>query len=89
MARRGVNYYLLKTMRVSGWVLIPMVLLYLGTGYASCGKLGMDRLIESETGLELHRIMDRPLILLFVLHASTAAYFSMRRWGWIKTRKKA
>jgi len=86
---RGVNYYLLKTMRLSGWILIPAVITYLCTGYATCGKLDMDKLIESETALDIHRVMDRPLIVLFLAHTSTAIYFSMRRWGWIRTRKKA
>ena len=48
---------------------------------------GFSRWMTPETAVAIHRFFEWPLITLFVLHATTTAYFAMRRWGWIKSRK--
>ncbi len=88
MPKRNLNYYLLKLARLSGWVLLPLMLVYLATGFALCGHFGFSRLIDLQTALLIHQIFDWPLIVAFSLHASTTVYFAMWRWGWIKRRNK-
>ena len=42
MSARSWNYYLVKTARVSGWLLFLLVLLYIVTGFALCGEFGVQ-----------------------------------------------
>ena len=88
MPRKAAHYYLLKLARLSGWLLLPLVIIYIGTGFALCGKLGFSRWMDLKTALAIHQIFDWPLVGLFLVHASITAYFAMWRWGWIKNRKK-
>ena len=86
MPHKAVHYYLLRLARLSGWLLLPLVIIYIGTGFALCGKLGVGKLIDLQTALAIHQVFDWPLVGLFVLHATITSYFAMRRWGWIKNR---
>lgn len=88
MARRRLQWYIVKIERISGWLLIPVVVTFLLTGYASCGSLGVERWLDSEAAFQVHRVMDQPLVVLFLVHVLTAGYLSMRRWGWIGKKNK-
>ena len=88
MPRKTLHYYLLKLARLSGWLLLPLVIIYIGTGFALCGKLGFSQWIDLQTALAIHQLFDWPLVGLFLLHATITSYFAMRRWGWIKNRKQ-
>ena len=85
---KTTHYYLLKLARLSGWLLLPLVILYIGTGFVLCGEFGFSRWMAPETALSIHRIFEWPLVGLFVLHATITSYFAMRRWGWIKIRNE-
>ncbi|MGD0899846.1 MAG: hypothetical protein ABR915_18595 [Thermoguttaceae bacterium] len=86
MARRNTHYYLVKIARLSGWLLLPLMVLYILTGFALCGMLGFDDLIDYQQALWIHRIFDWPLVAAFLVHSSITTYFALRRWGWIKNR---
>ncbi len=88
MAGKNIHYYLIKTARISGWVLLVLMIVYLSTGFALCGKLGFGGLIDLQTALVIHQIFDWPLVAVFVVHASITIYFALRRWGWIKTKTR-
>jgi thiosulfate reductase cytochrome b subunit len=88
MPRKTLHYYLLKLARLSGWLLLPLVVLYIGTGFALCGKLGFNRWLDLQEALVIHQLFDWPLVGLFLLHATITSYFAMRRWGWIKNRNQ-
>ena len=66
MARRNVNFYLLKLVRISGWVLFLLMLVYIATGYALCGEFGFARLIDPQTALRVHKELDVPLVVVFL-----------------------
>ena len=83
---KNTHYYLLKLARLSGWLLLPLMILYIGTGFALCGKCGFSRWIDVQTALVIHQFFDWPLVALFAVHASITSYFAMRRWGRIKNR---
>ena len=87
MSKHTAHYYLVKTARLSGWLLLPLMVIYIVTGFALCKVLGFDRLIDYRQAFEIHRVFDWPLVAAFLLHASITSYFAMRRWGWIKNRK--
>jgi len=86
MTAKSWNYYLVKTARLSGWLLFLLVLLYIVTGFALCGELGVDRIIDEQSALSIHKIFEWPLVVTFVAHSVVTIYFAFRRWGWIKTR---
>jgi len=88
MAKKGVSYYLIKTARISGWLLFGLVLLYILTGFSLRGEYGFDRLIGDQVAMAVHKIFLWPLVTIFVVHSAVTIYFAFRRWGWIKTRKK-
>jgi succinate dehydrogenase/fumarate reductase cytochrome b subunit len=87
MSTRNLNYYLMKTARLSGWLLFFLVLGYILTGFALCGKVGFGELIDLETALVLHKFFDWPLVAIFALHSVITIYFALRRWGWIQNKK--
>jgi cytochrome b subunit of formate dehydrogenase len=89
MASKTVNYFLVKTARVSGWLLFALVLLYIVTGFALCGEYGVEKWIDVKTALAIHKIFEWPLVFIFSVHSLVTIYFAMRRWGWTKKRARA
>lgn len=87
MATRTLNYYLVKTARLTGWLLFFMVIGYLVTGFTLRGDFGLDRSIGPEVALGIHQLLIWPLAGVFVVHSGLTIYFAMRRWGWIGGRK--
>jgi len=87
MARKNIHYYLIKTARLSGWLLFVVVLLYIVTGFSLCGEFGVGALIDVKTAMAVHSIFEWPLIVAFLVHSGITIYFAMRRWGWIAGKK--
>jgi hypothetical protein len=98
-ARRGVrechrrtrhmnklNFILLKMVRWSGWPLLPLILLFLLTGYIMDGRYGLSRVLDEKSALTFHRMLHLPLIVLVLAHSVPAVYLALQRWGWIKRR---
>jgi len=88
MPGKSFTYYLVKAVRISGWFLLGLVLLFLVSGYSMCGEFGFDRLVGSDTALTIHKAIDIPLLVFFLIHAVAATYLAFRRWGWIKGSRK-
>ena len=86
MAKKSVNFYLIRTVRISGWILFFIMILFITTGFALCGKFGFSEVISTQKALTIHKIFDLPLILLFLVHSLIGIYLAFRRWGWIKKR---
>jgi hypothetical protein len=86
MARKNVHYYLIKIARISGWLLLPLMLLYTVTGLAILSQFRLNRLIEPNAAKLVHGDWSWPLIAVFLVHSSATIYLAFRRWGWIKTR---
>ena len=79
-----MNTILIKAVRWSGWPLLPLILLFLLSGYIMDGRYGFSRLLDERSALALHRMLHLPLILLVLAHSLPAAWLAMQRWGWIK-----
>ncbi len=88
MPRKNLHYYLLKTARISGWLLIPLMLLFVVTGFAMRGEFGCDKLLKEEHARVVHQDFRWPLLAVLVVHVTTTIYFSLRRWGWIKRKTR-
>jgi hypothetical protein len=82
----NINLVSIKILRWSGWLLLPLLLLFLLTGYIMDGRYGFGQLLDEKSALTLHRMLHWPLIVLVVAHVVPAVYLAFQRWGWIKTR---
>ena len=76
----------LKLVRWTGWLLVPVLLVFFATGYAISGRYGFGVLADERTALALHKIMHLPLAALVVAHLVPSTFLAFIRWGWIKTR---
>jgi hypothetical protein len=81
------NLISIKIVRWSGWLMLPLVLAFLFTGYVMDGRYGLGRLLDEKTALTLHRMFHLPLIVFVLAHVVPAAYLALQRWGWIKYRE--
>jgi hypothetical protein len=81
-----LNFFMLKMVRWSGWPLLPLLLLFLLTGYIMDGRYGLSRLLDEKSALTFHRMLHVPLIVLVLAHSVPATYLAMQRWGWMKSR---
>jgi len=86
MPRKNVHYYLVKIARISGWLLLPLMLVYIVTGLAVLSQFRLNRLIEPNAARLLHRDWSWPLIAVFLVHSLLTIYLAFRRWGWIKIK---
>jgi Ni,Fe-hydrogenase I cytochrome b subunit len=77
----------LKLVRWTGWLLLPLVLAFLVTGYAMSGRYGFSALTDENTALTIHKLMHLPLGVLLVVHVVPSVYLALLRWGWIKQRQ--
>jgi hypothetical protein len=75
---------LLKTVRWTGWVLLPLVLGFFLTGYIMDGRFGLNRLLAENAALAVHRMLHLPLGLLVLAHSVAALYLAVQRWGWFR-----
>ncbi len=75
---------LLKTVRWTGWALLPVLVGFLVTGYTMDGRFGFGRFLAENTALTFHRMIHVPLLLLVLAHSVPAAYLAFQRWGWLK-----
>ncbi len=89
MARRTAMYWLVKTARVSGWLLFVLVLLFIITGFSLCNEPGYPKIFSAQTALKIHKLFDWPLLVVFAVHSCVTIYFAMRRWRWIGRRTRS
>ncbi len=81
-----LNFILLKTVRWSGWPMLPLLAAFLLTGYIMDGRYGLSRLLDEKSALTFHRMLHIPLMVLALAHSLPAAYLAVQRWGWIRPR---
>ena len=76
--------FAMKTLRLSSWPLLLLLVGYLVTGFAMSGQYGFGKLLGKEIALAIHKALHVPLLALFALHAICAIYLVMRRRRWVK-----
>ena len=79
-----LNFVSLKLVRWSGWLLVPLVLAFLVTGYIMSGRYGLSVLTDEKSALTLHKLFHLPLMALLLAHLVPAAYLALQRWGWLR-----
>jgi len=85
---RPFGYYVVKTVRFSGWFLLVMMVLFIVSGYALTGEYGLHRVMGPRTAEVIHLKLDEVLVAGFLVHVAAALYLALRRWGWIKRRRR-
>ena len=83
------NWVCLKMVRWSGWLLLPLVVAFLLTGYAMSGRYGLGGWMNEQGALAWHKLLHLPLLVLFLVHVLPAVYVALQRWGWIRRRSSA
>lgn len=79
---------LVRVGRIAGWALLPLIVLYILSGYSLTGKYGLDQVIPTRVALWVHLELDPILILLFTTHVTTQICVSLRRRGWLTSGKE-
>jgi hypothetical protein len=79
--RIRIGYVVIRTLRVTSWFLLGLVLAYITTGYVMSGHL---RWMDPKTALTIHRGLHVPLLVMFGLHALGGIYLALRRKRWIR-----
>ena len=67
MAQRSVHWTLQKINRISGYILFPLILIFMVSGFGMTGNYGFDRLLSAETGRQIHQTLLWPVIGLFLI----------------------
>ena len=62
-----MNTILIKAVRWSGWPLLPLIFLFLFTGYIMDGRYGLSRLLDEKSALTFHRMLHVPMIVLVLV----------------------
>lgn len=75
----------LKAVRWSGWLLLPLLVGFFLTGYATSGRFGLGVLLSAQMAVTLHKLLHAPLIVLSLAHVIPAMYLAFQRWGWIRS----
>ena len=76
-----LNMVSLKIVRWSGWLLLPLVMLFLLTGYIMDGRYGFSKLLDEKSALTFRRMLHLPLIVLVVAHVVPAVYLVLSAMG--------
>ncbi|MBI5691525.1 MAG: hypothetical protein HZC55_15690 [Verrucomicrobia bacterium] len=84
----AAHHVCVRLVRWSGWLLLPVVLAFLASGYALSGRYGLAAIASEETALTLHRLLHAPLVGLLGLHVGAALIPALVRWGWLKAAAK-
>lgn len=71
----NVNRYLLKINRISAWMLLVLMILFLVSGYAWVDEIVMP----VQQARWLHTQLDTYLVIFFLLHALISTKFALKR----------
>ena len=88
MELRSFSYYAVKTVRLTGWLLLPLTGVYILSGLVMCGHVNLGPRIGPQLANVPHRAFVWPLVVLVGLHSLGGVYLAFRRWGWIGRRTK-
>jgi thiosulfate reductase cytochrome b subunit len=70
------NKYLLKLGRISAWILLVLMVLFILSGYACEERI----IMPLQMARWIHTQMDAYLVFFFLVHALISAKFALRRW---------
>lgn len=71
-----INYYLVKINRLSAWILLVLMVVFIVTGYSWAFHVVM----RPSEARYLHINLKELLVLFFLVHALISARFTIKRW---------
>lgn len=77
------NRIALKTLRITSWPLLAVVIASFVTGYMMSNRYGLAATMPPEKALIIHKLLHVPLLVLLVPHSLAAAYLALKRKGWL------
>lgn len=80
MKKLNIDSILHKCVRISGWLLFVMIIIYFISGYALVHEHGFDKLLARKYARMLHCVMDIPFLILLVMHVFPNIYFRVKRF---------
>jgi len=72
------NRFLININRISAWLLLFLIIIFIITGLSMIGMLGMDKIVSVSFSAFLHKTLDWPIIILFFMHSLIGFYFYLR-----------
>ncbi|MCX6900751.1 MAG: hypothetical protein NT105_18895 [Verrucomicrobia bacterium] len=75
------NRIALKTIRITSWPLLAIVIASFVTGYMMSNRYGLAATMQPEKALVIHKLLHVPLLVLLVPHTIAAAYLALKRKG--------
>ncbi len=72
----NINRYLFRINRISAWVLLVFMILFLISGYAWADNI----IMPVQQARWLHTRLDTYLVIFFLLHALISIKFALKRW---------
>jgi len=79
MKKINFNFILYRCMRISGWVLLLMIIVYFISGYALVEKYGFEKLMAHKNAWYWHSIMTIPFLIALFLHIFPVFYFAIKK----------
>lgn len=79
----NINRILMIVSRISAWILLILMIMFIMTGYSMVGMYGFNKVIGKGLSLNLHLLFGIPIVLVFIIHSGIQVYFAIKRWRWI------
>jgi len=74
-----INKKLRWLSRAGAWLMLPLILAYIATGFSMTGLFGFDKLLNVFLATRIHTNLWIPFVIFFVLHAGLQIYFALCR----------
>lgn len=72
----NVNRHLIKVNRISAWILLVLMIIFLVSGYAWVDRI----IIPVGQARWMHTQLDTWLVIVFLVHALISTKFALKRW---------
>jgi hypothetical protein len=73
----NINRFLIKINRISGWVLLVFITVYMVSGYAWTNRI----IMPTTQARYLHSTLDIYMMPIFLAHVLISTKFALKRWG--------
>jgi uncharacterized BrkB/YihY/UPF0761 family membrane protein len=65
-------------MKISGWILLLMIIIYFVSGYALVREYGFDRLMSHKDAWKWHNLLTIPFFIALFIHIFPVFYFASK-----------
>lgn len=76
MKKMNMNRYLIRISRISAWILLVLMIIFLVSGYAWADRI----IMPVGQARWMHTQLDTWLVIAFLVHALISIKFALKRW---------